>query len=240
MDNVTSGFTSEENQMIYRFENIDLFTSSDQFKGNMCCFPVRHIAKKGKKTSKFKNARLIKLCISFEIMHKNRVSVLIYDANDEILASNMLFDDGLYDGMLNNIDNITLLSLIHKVSHRFPVDILYEEIVCNNPELVELENIIGVEFKDKRTLQSSLIHHTFTEEHQPFIERLDLIDLDNQRLEYLGDSVLGCIISKYAYENYFSFRKKKGLIPAFSKVGYSPSTLHKSIKIYATHLEIGR
>jgi ribonuclease-3 len=195
----------EENQMIYRFENIDLFTCSDQLKGNMCCFPVRHIAKEGKKTSKFKNARLIKLCISFEIMHKNRVSVLIYDANDEILASNMLFDEELYEGLLNNIDNITLLSLIHKVSHRFPVDILYEEIVCNNLELVELESFIGIGFRDKRTLQSSLIHHTFTEEHQPFIERLDLIDTDNQRLEYLGDSALGCIISKYAYENYFSF-----------------------------------
>ncbi|QLC49020.1 hypothetical protein HWN40_01415 [Methanolobus zinderi] len=36
-----------------------------------------------------------------------------------------------------------------------------------------------------------------------------------------------------------SFRNKEGLIPAFSKVGYSPSTLHRSIKIYATHLKIG-
>ncbi|WP_292471348.1 ribonuclease III domain-containing protein [Methanolobus sp.] len=205
MNSATTRLTCIEDKIIYRYENIDLFTSSDQFKGNMCCFPVKFNGKEGKKTSKLKNAKLIKLCISFDTIHKNRVSFLIYDTNDEEVASDTFFNENVYIGLLKNVDNITLLGLIHEVSHRFPVDILYEEILVNNPELVEIENIIGVEFRDKKTLQSSLIHHTFTKEHPFFIECLNLVDIDNQRLEHLGDSALGSVISKYAYENYFSF-----------------------------------
>jgi hypothetical protein len=37
----------------------------------------------------------------------------------------------------------------------------------------------------------------------------------------------------------FDFRIKEGLIPAFSKVGYSPSTSHRNIEIYVTRLIIG-
>lgn len=174
-------------------------------KGEIRSFPVKFNGRSGKASKKFKTVKLMKVYSYFEKKRKNCVYFVAFDENDEILSSSMVSNPKLYNGMLKRIDNISLLSLIYKVFHEFPVDILYEDILINNPEWVELEKDIGVEFRNKKTLQSSLIHNSFTKENELFIEQLNLVDIDNQRLEHLGDSVLGTIISKYAYDQYQSF-----------------------------------
>jgi len=48
---------------------------------------------------------------------------------------------------------------------------------------------LGYEFRDPRLLTRALTHRSFSTDH-------------NERLEFLGDSVLGCIIAKYLYGTY--------------------------------------
>ncbi|MEX0616777.1 MAG: ribonuclease III [Candidatus Woykebacteria bacterium] len=60
----------------------------------------------------------------------------------------------------------------------------------------ELENKIGLTFKDQNLLKTAFIHRSYLNEHPE--EKLP----NNERLEFLGDSVLGFIISNYLYEKY--------------------------------------
>jgi len=48
---------------------------------------------------------------------------------------------------------------------------------------------LGYTFKQENLLQRALTHRSFAPEH-------------NERLEFLGDSVLGCVIAKHLYSNY--------------------------------------
>ncbi len=59
--------------------------------------------------------------------------------------------------------------------------------------LVELEQKIKYEFKNKELLKKALTHTSYAYEHS--IE-------SNEKLEYLGDSILEFISSEYLYENY--------------------------------------
>ena len=60
-------------------------------------------------------------------------------------------------------------------------------------ELRKLENEIGYEFKNKDLLKKALTHTSYAYEHH--IE-------SNEKLEYLGDSILEFISSKYLYNHY--------------------------------------
>ena len=58
----------------------------------------------------------------------------------------------------------------------------------------EFENIIGYEFKNKTYLETALTHSSYANEKQ--------LSRDcNERLEFLGDSVLGVITAEYFYHN---------------------------------------
>jgi ribonuclease-3 len=52
-----------------------------------------------------------------------------------------------------------------------------------------LSQKLGHVFKQPQLLQRALTHRSYTPEH-------------NERLEFLGDSVLGCVIAKHLYSNY--------------------------------------
>jgi len=56
--------------------------------------------------------------------------------------------------------------------------------------LTSLETRIGYVFKDKRLLETAFTHSTYAEKHG--VE-------DNERMEYLGDSVLQLVVSKLQY-----------------------------------------
>ncbi len=56
-------------------------------------------------------------------------------------------------------------------------------------ELARLESLIGYEFEDRALLQRALTHRSYANEN-PGVTR------DNQRLEFLGDAVLGLVIAE--------------------------------------------
>lgn len=62
------------------------------------------------------------------------------------------------------------------------------------------ENSIGYSFKDKELLTSCFTHSSFVNEHKGA--------KDNERLEFLGDSVLGFIVGEYLYKKFGD--KKEG------------------------------
>ncbi|MFB6264547.1 MAG: ribonuclease III [Bradymonadaceae bacterium] len=59
----------------------------------------------------------------------------------------------------------------------------------------ELERTIGYEFDDPTPLVRALTHTSFRAETSG-------VDADNQRLEYLGDAVVGCVVADMLYRRY--------------------------------------
>lgn len=65
-------------------------------------------------------------------------------------------------------------------------------------DLSKLENEIGYVFKNKELLKTALTHTSYAYEHH--IE-------SNEKLEYLGDSILEFISSKYLYNTYTNLKE---------------------------------
>lgn len=61
--------------------------------------------------------------------------------------------------------------------------------------LKEFEEIIGYNFDDSSLLKTALTHSSFVNEKKGKMPY-------NERLEFLGDSVLSLIVSRYLFENY--------------------------------------
>jgi len=62
-------------------------------------------------------------------------------------------------------------------------------------EIAQLEEKLGVAFKNKDLLQTALTHRSYLNEAREKIP-------SNERLEFLGDSILSYFISEYLYRNY--------------------------------------
>ena len=97
-----------------------------------------------------------------------------------------------------------------------------EEIEKKNPynfnnKLISLDFISSIlsefDIDEKPTnmelYQSAFIHKSYSTKKNPLEEivkkpegALELMDIDNERLEFLGDSVLGFVIAKYIYERF--------------------------------------
>jgi len=84
----------------------------------------------------------------------------------------------------------------------------------------EIESKIGYIFEDKQLLVLALTHRSFVNENR------DVVDEHNERLEFLGDSILGLIISEYLYrylpktpEGELSYLRSR-LVEAASCVSY--------------------
>ena len=64
--------------------------------------------------------------------------------------------------------------------------------------LDELEERIGYKFNNKEILREALTHSSYSNE-----KRAKKVYIPcNERLEFLGDSVLSIIVSEYLYNNY--------------------------------------
>jgi ribonuclease-3 len=61
-------------------------------------------------------------------------------------------------------------------------------------DLVKLERILGIRFRDEAVYKEALTHKSFAAEHQ--------LNYDNQRLELLGDAVVQIILTDYLYRRY--------------------------------------
>lgn len=67
----------------------------------------------------------------------------------------------------------------------------------------ELEDKLGYSFKDKNLLKMALTHSSYANE----IKR-DGVN-SNERLEFLGDSILGMLVAKYLYDSYPDMKEGK-------------------------------
>lgn len=63
------------------------------------------------------------------------------------------------------------------------------------PQISEIEDRLGYRFKNKKLLTQAFIHRSYFNEHR------DLVEEHNERLEFLGDSILGLFISDYLYHH---------------------------------------
>ncbi|MDQ5956484.1 MAG: ribonuclease [Chlamydiota bacterium] len=61
-------------------------------------------------------------------------------------------------------------------------------------KIPEIEERLGYQFKNKKNLILAFVHRSFFNEYRA------VVDQHNERLEFLGDSVLELIISDYVYE----------------------------------------
>lgn len=70
-------------------------------------------------------------------------------------------------------------------------------------KLQGLEKNIGYNFKNKKLLTTALCHKSYINESKGSDAK------SYERLEFLGDSVLGVIVSRYIFENYSTFPEGK-------------------------------
>lgn len=63
-----------------------------------------------------------------------------------------------------------------------------------NPKLSDLQKKIGITFKDENLLKNAFIHRSYLNEHKDFSGQ------SNERMEFLGDSVLSLIVSTHLFK----------------------------------------
>jgi ribonuclease-3 len=63
-------------------------------------------------------------------------------------------------------------------------------------EIISLEKLIGVKFKNPDLLRQAMVHRSYLNEHPEFSLG------HNERLEFLGDAVLEIIVTEYLYHKY--------------------------------------
>jgi ribonuclease-3 len=82
---------------------------------------------------------------------------------------------------------------------------LNSDLKVNEDDLEEFQEMIGFTFNDKTYLIQALVHGSLfsgdKEKLSIFRKVNDLDNKDYEKLEYLGDSVLGLIIAEYAYHD---------------------------------------
>ena len=66
-------------------------------------------------------------------------------------------------------------------------------------ELAVLQEILGVSFKDLSRLEQALVHSSYINENP------DFAPTSNERLEFLGDAVLGSVVAEKLYQDLPSF-----------------------------------
>lgn len=98
-----------------------------------------------------------------------------------------VFNEGVYIGSGRG-DLIVKYSLFKALNNRL------EEIKKKYTNLSILEKNIGYLFKDKALLNTAMCHRSYLHENQ------ELCSCDNERLEFLGDAVLGLCIGQVLME----------------------------------------
>lgn len=90
-------------------------------------------------------------------------------------------------------------------------------------EYEKLEEKIGYEFKNKKILAEALTHSSYANE----LRAKKVYLVCNERLEFLGDSVLSIIVSEYLYSNYKDMpegdltKMRAALVQSVTLAGYA-------------------
>jgi ribonuclease-3 len=66
-------------------------------------------------------------------------------------------------------------------------------------KLGKLEQLLGYQFQDLKLLERSLTHRSWAYEKMPFGEEEEIRELQNESLEFVGDSVLGLAVAEQLY-----------------------------------------
>ncbi len=66
----------------------------------------------------------------------------------------------------------------------------------------QLEQLLGHKFQNPALLERALTHRSWAYEEMPFGEEQDIRGLQNESLEFVGDSVLGMAVVEYLYNKY--------------------------------------
>ncbi|MFC1668916.1 ribonuclease III [Spirochaetota bacterium] len=85
-------------------------------------------------------------------------------------------------------------------------------------QLNKLQSTMKVKFKNKNLLNRALTHRSYANETELQVK-------DNERLEYLGDSVLGLVINEYLFKHYEQY--PEGNLSKIKSVVVSEDTLYK-------------
>ena len=94
--------------------------------------------------------------------------------------------------------------------------------------LSELEKGLGYVFRDKALLTNALTHSSYANENR------DRGIHDNERLEFLGDSILGFVVADYLYRNFPG--KPEGELTRIRALLVCEDSLHE----VAQRLELGK
>jgi ribonuclease-3 len=97
-----------------------------------------------------------------------------------------------------------------------------KKIFSKSSQLRKLEKIIGYRFKNLNLLNQALIHRSIIKENS----NQDL--RSNERLEFLGDAVLGMVVSRFLYERFPE--KREGDLTKLKATLVSESTLSRIAK----------
>lgn len=102
--------------------------------------------------------------------------------------------------------------------------------MINMPKpMSELEAKIGYTFKNKELLRVALTHSSYSNEMKSKGQRVNF----NERLEFLGDSVLSIIVSSYLFEKYLS--KQEGDLTKIR----AAVVCEKALSKFAGEIELG-
>lgn len=88
-------------------------------------------------------------------------------------------------------------------------------------QLNKLQSIMRVKFRDKSLLNRALTHRSYVNEYAPGAS-------DNERLEYLGDSVLALIVNEYLFKQYGEY--PEGNLAKIKSAVVSEATLASAAK----------
>ena len=88
-------------------------------------------------------------------------------------------------------------------------------------KIEELEKEIGYKFQNIKLLEQALTHTSYANEHK--IE-------SNEKLEFLGDSILEFVSSEYLYKNYINL--KEGEMTKVRATVVCENSLHKVAKLH--------
>jgi ribonuclease-3 len=93
-------------------------------------------------------------------------------------------------------------------------------------KVAALEDAIGYSFRDRELLQSALTHRSFRFENKD-------VECDNERLEFLGDAILGFLAAAFLYETFAEY--PEGTLTSLR----SRVTSGKALAGYAGEVKLG-
>lgn len=106
------------------------------------------------------------------------------------------------------------------------IDVFNEDIIVEI-FLGKLEKKIGYSFRNKKLLDLALTHSSYKNEYNAHCLQNEILE-DNERLEFLGDTILSFVISKHMYDKFKN--QAEGKLSQYRSILVSKDSLFKVAK----------